>query len=536
MGKEIKVVAYARVSSKEQAEKELSIPAQLEAIRNYCKQKGWKLVHEYIDAGKSAKTDERPEFQRMVAMAKRPNKGFEAIIVHKIDRFSRNRDDHVIYKALLKKLGVTVHSVTEQADTETPHGFLLEGIMEVISEFYNMNLKNETMKGMKENAKRGFHNGGTPPYGYRTSKVKDTNGRAKTIWVLGPDEEINTVRLIFELYTRFNKGYKAIVFELNERQIPSPNGKLWSWTTIWHILHNQTYIGQRVWNKHDYGTGKKKKSEDEWIIRSGTHPSIVDRDTFNLVLKKSAERNPNGSAFKATGPSLFILRGIIKCPMCNANMITGSNNKNSRGKTRYYHCGTYHRKGKNACNRNQVYKEPIEAAVLNTLIREFSILSYPGSIEEEIRKYVDYTNRENIFSIARIDDEIKHIKKRIELAKTEGKSYNSPSYLEEYISQMDADIIKLTNDKESFNKDLLISEVPQGILKLIRDNIRGYISNINTTPPEEQHRLLKSYISFVIADPVSNGFKMKYVIKIPETFIAGTNNIILEKVLYFGIN
>lgn len=155
MEKEIKVVAYARVSSKEQAEKELSIPAQLDAIRSYCKQKGWKLVHEYIDAGKSAKTDERPEFQRMITMAKRPNKGFEGIIVHKIDRFSRNRDDHVIYRSLLKKIGVTVYSVTEQqADPETPHGFLLEGIMEVISEFYNMNLKNETMKGMKENAER----------------------------------------------------------------------------------------------------------------------------------------------------------------------------------------------------------------------------------------------------------------------------------------------------------------------------------------------------------------------------------------------
>jgi site-specific DNA recombinase len=96
MEKEIKAVAYARVSSKEQAEKELSIPAQLEAIRNYCKQKGWKLVHEYIDAGKSAKTDERPEFQKMIEKAKMPNKGFDTIIVHKIDRFSRNRDDHVI--------------------------------------------------------------------------------------------------------------------------------------------------------------------------------------------------------------------------------------------------------------------------------------------------------------------------------------------------------------------------------------------------------------------------------------------------------
>ena len=96
MQKEIKAVAYARVSSKEQAEKELSIPAQLEVIRNYCKQKGYSLIHEYIDAGKSAKTDKRPEFQQMIVAAKKQNKGFTAIIVHKFDRFSRNRDDHVI--------------------------------------------------------------------------------------------------------------------------------------------------------------------------------------------------------------------------------------------------------------------------------------------------------------------------------------------------------------------------------------------------------------------------------------------------------
>jgi site-specific DNA recombinase len=98
MPKEISAVIYARVSSKEQAEKELSIPAQLEAMRNYCKQKGWKLVCEYIDAGKSAKTDERPEFQRMIAMAKKQNRNFDNIVVHKFDRFSRNREDHVIYK------------------------------------------------------------------------------------------------------------------------------------------------------------------------------------------------------------------------------------------------------------------------------------------------------------------------------------------------------------------------------------------------------------------------------------------------------
>ena len=96
----MKVAIYARVSSERQAEKELSIPAQIKAIQQYCQNKGWVIVNEFIEKGKSAKTDDRPEFQKMIALAKRPNRPFDAIVVHKFDRFSRKRDDHVIYKAL----------------------------------------------------------------------------------------------------------------------------------------------------------------------------------------------------------------------------------------------------------------------------------------------------------------------------------------------------------------------------------------------------------------------------------------------------
>jgi len=110
---QIRIAAYARVSSKKQAEKELSIPAQLKAIRKYCQDKNYKLVAEYIDEGKSAKTADRPAFQKMIAIAKKQNRHFNAIIIHKFDRFSRSREDHVIYKALLKKHGVHVYSVTE---------------------------------------------------------------------------------------------------------------------------------------------------------------------------------------------------------------------------------------------------------------------------------------------------------------------------------------------------------------------------------------------------------------------------------------
>lgn len=531
MEKEIKAVAYARVSSKEQAEKELSIPAQLEAIRNYCKQKGWKLVHEYIDAGKSAKTDERPEFQRMVAMAKRPNRGFDAIIVHKIDRFSRNRDDHVIYKALLKKLGVTVYSLTEQADPETPHGFLLEGIMEVISEFYNMNLKTETMKGMRENAKRGYHNGGAAPYGYRTDAVKAANGRTKTVWILGPDNEVITVRRIYDLYVHQNKGYKAIVSILNAEGVPSPGGKLWSWSTIWHILHNPAYIGQKVWNKFDYSTGKKKKAPEDLIIRADSHPAIIDRDTFNSIAEKSKQRNYSEGAFRSTGPSMYLLRGMLICHECGVRMVTGSNSKSARGKTRYYQCGTYHRKGVNACHRNAIYKDRIETPVLNALIREFSILSYPESLEEEVRKYSDYRNKDKDFQIARTKDEISRIQRRLDAAMKGSRNSGKGQYLNDYIKQMKKEIHDLQKESIDLSASGDNRNIDATLLKSARDTLKNFALNIKMASPDQQFALLKTYIRQIIKDPINNGYKLSYVVPNPYT-PQDKATILFEKVLY----
>lgn len=283
MQKAIKAVAYVRVSSKEQAEKELSIPAQLEAIHNYCKQKGWTLVHEYIDAGKSAKTDERPEFQQMISAAKKANREFNTIVIHKFDRFSRNRDDHVIYKSLLKKIGVTVYSVTEQTDPETPHGFLLEGIMEVISEFYNMNLKNETMKGLTENAKKGFHNGGRPPYGFRLYRAKDSSGVEKTMYILGPENEVSVVKKIFNLFAENKLTAGQIANILNESAIPSYYGNKWRAPSVKQILKNEAYIGNMVWNMFSYADKVVKKPPDEWIRAENTHPGIVDKTTFYKI-------------------------------------------------------------------------------------------------------------------------------------------------------------------------------------------------------------------------------------------------------------
>jgi DNA invertase Pin-like site-specific DNA recombinase len=128
----MRVACYARCSSEKQAEKELSIPAQLKALRAYAGQKGWNIVSEYVDEAESARTADRPQFNEMLSAARLKNKPFEAVLVWKLSRFTRNREDSIIYKSLLRKRGIQLISLNEPIE-DTPSGKLLEGIIEVAS-------------------------------------------------------------------------------------------------------------------------------------------------------------------------------------------------------------------------------------------------------------------------------------------------------------------------------------------------------------------------------------------------------------------
>jgi site-specific DNA recombinase len=113
---EMKAAIYARVSSEKQAEKDLSIPAQLKALRKYALERGWDIVHEYIDEAESAKSANRPAFQEMIAAAKKKDKPFDSILVWKLSRFARKREDSIIYKSVLRRRGISVISINERID------------------------------------------------------------------------------------------------------------------------------------------------------------------------------------------------------------------------------------------------------------------------------------------------------------------------------------------------------------------------------------------------------------------------------------
>ena len=158
---------YIRVSTEEQTE--YSPEAQRRALEGYARQHGYSIdpAHVYVDAGISGRRAEtRPAFMAMIAAAKGKPPPFTAILVHKFDRFARNREDSIVYKSLLRRqCGVQVISITEHLEDDRM-GLILEAMLEAMAEYYSINLADEVRKGMVEKARRGELQT-APPFGYR---------------------------------------------------------------------------------------------------------------------------------------------------------------------------------------------------------------------------------------------------------------------------------------------------------------------------------------------------------------------------------
>jgi site-specific DNA recombinase len=158
----IRAAVYHRVSSDEQVDG-YSLDAQARATRAYCEGQGWEIVQTYADEGRSARTDDlakRPAFAHMLDDAEADR--FDLIVVHKLDRFSRNRK--IAFEAFerLGRAGVGFLSIAENMDYTSPAGQLMLTMLVGMSQFYSDNLSFETKKGKHERKRQGLYNGLLP--------------------------------------------------------------------------------------------------------------------------------------------------------------------------------------------------------------------------------------------------------------------------------------------------------------------------------------------------------------------------------------
>jgi len=346
--------AYIRVSTDKQ--EELSPDAQKRLLLNYCKNNNWTIKdeHIFIENGISGKkADKRPQFQKMIGMAKSKEHPFDIILVWKFSRFARNQEESIVYKSLLKKVHVEVVSISEPL-IEGPFGSLIERIIEWMDEYYSIRLSGEVMRGMTEKAMRGGYQS-TMPYGYLYNKAL----KCPEIY----EPEAKAVQIIFDMYNN-GKSFLDIARYINMLGYKSKRGAPFEPRTIRYILENPFYKGYVRWNRqhHEDHTIKDKS---EWIIAKGSHAAIISEEIFEQTQKQIERRT---LPYKSRHPSSMShwLSGIIKCSSCGASLTVKNN--------RYFQCCKYN---KGAClNSHFVSISEMENAVYEALKKVFDSNTY----------------------------------------------------------------------------------------------------------------------------------------------------------------
>lgn len=334
---EIRAVVYARYSSHSQTEQ--SIEGQISAAQVYAKAKGYTIVKEYVDRAKTGKNDNREAFQQMLSDTAKHE--FSVIIVWKVDRFGRNREEITFNKYRCKKNDVRVEYIAE-AVPDSPEGVILESVLEGMAEYYSLQLAQNIRRGIRASAEKCQAIGGHCSLGYAIDpKTKK--------YVIDPDTA-PTVQLIFEKYA---EGYTGmdIVRLLNEKGLRTVRGKPFTKNSLWTILKNERYAGVYLF-------------KDEVRVEGGI-PALVSRETFDKVqeMLEVNHRSPVNTWNRAT----YLLTDKLFCGHCGSKMVGECGTSRTGATYNYYICAG--KKRERNCSKKAVRQDWIEKVVLQQIRR-----------------------------------------------------------------------------------------------------------------------------------------------------------------------
>lgn len=348
----VRAVIYARYSSSSQREE--SIDDQLRECQAYADAHNLRVTGQYCDYAISGRTDERPQFRRMIEDA--GHGLFDAVILYKTDRFARNRYDAAIYKRQLKKQGIALH-YAKMAIPDGPEGIILEALMEGMDEYYSANLAQNIRRGQHGSALKG--KALTPaPIGLRINADHEYE----------PDPL--TAPHVLHAFCMIDAGHtqKDVIAYLNSVGIRTAKGNPITRTSISTMWSNRKYIGE-----YAYGD----------VVLPDKIPAIIPPDLFERVRQRIA-LNAHVKGGQARAMSDYILTGKLYCGHCGQPMVGVCGTSRSGAVHRYYSCSARKRQA-GACDKLPERKTDLEVEIVRAVCHH--ILSpniLPGLIDRVV--------------------------------------------------------------------------------------------------------------------------------------------------------
>ena len=450
-------VIYARYSSDSQ--REASIEGQLRDCKDYAEKNGITVVGTYIDRAYSAKTDDRPDFQRMIKDSGK--KIFDVVLVWKLDRFARNRFDAVNYKYQLEKNGVHLVSAMEPI-SQGPEGIMVESMLIGMAEYYSAELALKVARGERENALQCKYNGGVVPLGF-------TIGKEDRLYHIDPE----TAPIVQEIFTRYADGEPAekIAASLNERGLRTRTGKPFVKNSFFQIFRNRRYIGEYRYKD---------------IVTPGGIPAIVDQDLFDRVQQRF-EQNRIAHGRPAKEDVSYLLTTKLFCGKCGT-LMGGESGTSHMGNTYYYYkCGNAKRHGKAHCDLKAIRKEPLERFVVETAIK---VIFSDEIIERLIDLVMEAQQKENT-RLPVLKDQLRDTEKRLaNLLEAIEQGILTPT-TKQRLDELEA-------RKEALNTSILEEELKKPVLT--REWIRFWFEKFrkgDVGSTEHQRQIIDTFVNSV---------------------------------------
>lgn len=430
---------YLRYSSDRQTEQ--SIEGQLRELIAYCKHHSYRVAAIYVDRAISAHAsmDKRPAFQQMLSDSARAP--WKTVLVYKLDRFARNREDSAIARMRLRKAGCNVESAKEGI-SKNPEGVILEALLEGMAEYYSLELSQKVRRGMNETARKGQNTGGPVPLGY---KVVDKRLQIDTL----------TAPLVEEAFHRYAEGdtVAAICEDFNARGYRTNRGAKFNKSSFKNVFRNEKYIGVYTF---------------DGIRAENTVPRIISDELWRAVQSRLKVNEQAPARGKAKVP--YLLAGKIFCGHCGSPMV-GECGRGKGGRTyNYYACsGRRHTK---SCDKKPVPKDWIEDIVAKDAVEVLSdeIIDYVATVaaqqsDDELRENTRIPAIEQ--QLRDIDGKIRNLMKAIESTPT------APDVIVARIAELESQKKCLTAElaEESRSVIHLTKEMVVYFLQSIREKV-----------------------------------------------------------------
>jgi len=318
-------VLYARLSvSKDES---VSIERQLESGRKYAEARGWTVLGEYVDDGVSA-TANRPEDRRGWT-ALLATRGFDAVVIWKVDRLARRVLDFLHVDEVLRARGAGLVAVEDPIDMTTAQGRAFATMLAVFGEMEAEAMRARVRAARAQLLKDGRWPGGGVPYGYATAANPHGAGR---VLVKDPDRFEWLEQIV--AMARRGEPINAIARWLDRADAPLPGKKTasgWSRQTVDGILHNPVLAGMTPYNP---GRGRAGKAVDPMmVVRDSDGNPVVNtrlalltvdefQDMVRTVDNRGIPQARKAGQRQSTSP---LLSRVAVCDQCGVYLCRGTN-------------------------------------------------------------------------------------------------------------------------------------------------------------------------------------------------------------------